>query len=412
MARKTYEKVTAKEFAAQAAEVYPSISVLTRAEIIEIAHQNLIGVPDEIWTSKVERGKYDLAVFLDGTAPTTKTPKKVPKKKSKKEDVAPIPNQTDSADELETAVVNDSGVLAVSRTEESYIPQRSKTFVPWGLYNPIVKIIRSETFYPTYITGLSGNGKTETVEQACAFLRREFFRVNFTVETNEDDLMGGFRLVNGETVFQFGPVLEAMRRGAVLLLDEIDLGSSSKIMCLQSVLEGKGYYAKKINMWIQPKKGFQVFLTGNTKGKGSDDGQFVATNILNEAFLDRISCTLEQDYPPAPVEKKILSIFYKNRTGEKSISETVDNLIQNLVKWTQSIRKSYEDGAVSEIITTRRLVHIMSGYIVFEDVKTALQQGVARFDKDTADSFLSLYDKMDGNVDMTAEEKEEEKLPF
>ena len=265
----------------------------------------------------------------------------------------------------------------------NYIPEQDELFVPFGNYNSIKKIIKSNKFYPTFITGLSGNGKTLSVEQVCASLGRELIRVNITIETDEDDLIGGFRLVDGATVWHDGPVIEALNRGAVLLLDEIDL-ASNKILCLQSILEGKGVFLKKTGKYVRPKAGFTVFATANTKGKGSDDGRFIGTNVLNEAFLERFPVTFEQEYPAAATETKILAQY----------GVPLD-FCENLVRWAGVIRKTFYDGGVDEIITTRRLVHIVQALDIFGDRLTAIKACLNRFDDDTKQSFLDLYTKVD-----------------
>ena len=267
--------------------------------------------------------------------------------------------------------------------EVSYVPEKDASFVQFGNYPSLKKILRSKLFYPAFITGLSGNGKTLSVEQACADLNRELIRVNITIETDEDDLIGGFRLVNGDTVWHNGPVIEALERGAVLLLVEIDL-ASNKILCLQSILEGKGVFLKKIGKFVKPAEGFTIIATANTKGKGSDDGRFIGTNVLNEAFLERFPITFEQDYPSAVTETKILL----NRGCEQDFAD-------NLVKWAGVIRKTFFDGGVDEVITTRRLVHIVQAYSIFGDKLTAINNCVNRFDDDTKQSFLDLYTKVD-----------------
>jgi cobaltochelatase CobS len=271
--------------------------------------------------------------------------------------------------------------------EQNLIPEKDDSFVKFGNFGDLKKIIQSRLFYPAFITGLSGNGKTLSVEQACAQLGRELIRVNITIETDEDDLIGGFRLINGDTVWHNGPVIEALERGAVLLLDEIDL-ASNKILCLQSVLEGKGVFLKKIGKYIRPTDGFNVIATANTKGKGSDDGRFVGTNILNEAFLERFPVTFEQDYPAATVETKILM----NVGCDQEFAD-------NLVKWAGVIRKTFFDGGVDEVITTRRLVHIVQAYQIFGDRIDAITKCVNRFDDDTKQSFLDLYTKVDAGDD-------------
>ena len=277
----------------------------------------------------------------------------------------------------------------------NYIPEKDDSYVPFGNFNSVRKVISSRKFYPTFITGLSGNGKTMSVEQACAAAKRELIRVNITIETDEDDLIGGFRLIDGNTVWHNGPVVEALERGAVLLLDEIDL-ASNKILCLQSVLEGKGVFLKKIGKYVRPSSGFNVIATANTKGKGSEDGRFVGTNILNEAFLERFPVTFEQEYPTSTIETKILL----NAGCEKEFTD-------NLIKWAGIIRKTFFDGGVDEVITTRRLVHIVQAYDIFGNRLDAITKCVNRFDDDTKQSFLDLYTKVDAGED--SEYTEEDK---
>ena len=276
--------------------------------------------------------------------------------------------------------------------EVSYIPEKDDSYVQFGNYASVRKVVASNKFYPIFITGLSGNGKTLSVEQACAAAGRELIRVNITIETDEDDLIGGFRLVNGDTVWHNGPVIEALERGAVLLLDEIDL-ASSKILCLQSILEGKGVFLKKIGRYVKPAHGFNVIATANTKGKGSDDGRFVGANILNEAFLERFPITFEQDYPSAVTETKILI----NNGCDQEFSDM-------LVKWAGIIRKTFFDGGVDEVITTRRLVHIVRAHeILGGDRMNAIKVCVNRFDDDTKQSFIDLYTKVDEGAEIEVE---------
>ena len=282
-------------------------------------------------------------------------------------------------------------------SEQCYIPEKSDTFVKFGNFSDIKKIIQSKIFYPTFITGLSGNGKTFGVEQACAQLGRELIRVNITIETDEDDLIGGFRLVDGSTAWHNGPVVSALERGAILLLDEIDL-ASNKILCLQSVLEGKGLFLKKIGRYVKPAAGFNIIATANTKGKGSDDGRFIGTNVLNEAFLERFPVTFEQEYPPSNVEMKIIS----NEASILGVED--DDFCKRLVDWADIIRKTFYDGGIDEIISTRRLVHIIRAYSIFNNKAKALQVCVNRFDDETKQSFLELYDKVDADFQMPTEE--------
>jgi hypothetical protein len=281
--------------------------------------------------------------------------------------------------------------------EQKLIPDKDDTFVKFGNFSDIKKIIQSRIFYPAFITGLSGNGKTFSVEQACAQLNRELIRVNITIETDEDDLIGGFRLVNGETAWHNGPVVEALERGAVLLLDEIDL-ASNKILCLQSILEGKGVFLKKIGRFVKPSSGFTVIATANTKGKGSDDGRFIGTNVLNEAFLERFPVTFEQSYPAPATEQKILEGVALDLGVEDR------DFCKRLVDWADIIRKTFYDGGIEEIISTRRLVHIIRAYSIFQDKAKAIQVCVNRFDDETKQAFLELYDKVDADFVMPTEQ--------
>ena len=283
------------------------------------------------------------------------------------------------------------------KPQQNLVPEVDDTFVKFGSFNDLKKIVSSKLFYPTFITGLSGNGKTFGVEQVCAQLGRELIRVNITIETDEDDLIGGFRLVNGETVWHNGPVIEALERGAILLLDEIDL-ASNKILCLQSVLEGNGVFLKKIGKFVKPRAGFNVFATANTKGKGSDDGRFIGTNVLNEAFLERFPVTYEQDYPAPSIEKKILGRI------ASTLGVTDTDFLNRLVDWADIIRKTFYDGGIEDIISTRRLVHIVRAYSIFNDKAKAMKVCINRFDDETKQSFLELYDKVDADFNMNAKE--------
>ena len=282
---------------------------------------------------------------------------------------------------------------AIPAIEQNLIPEKDDTFVKFGNFNDLKKIIQSRIFYPAFITGLSGNGKTFAVEQACAQLGRELIRVNITIETDEDDLIGGFRLVDGATVWHNGPVVEALTRGAVLLLDEIDL-ASNKILCLQSILEGKGVFLKKIGKFVAPAEGFQIIATANTKGKGSDDGRFIGTNVLNEAFLERFPVTFEQEYPTPAHEMKIL-VNVADQLGclDKEFTK-------RLVDWADIIRKTFYDGGIEEIISTRRLVHIIRAYSIFGEKAKAISVCINRFDDETKTAFLELYDKVDADFEL------------
>ena len=287
--------------------------------------------------------------------------------------------------------------------EQDIVPTKDSTFVPYGNFKDVKKIIQSRNFYPTFITGLSGNGKTFSVEQACSQLGRELIRVNITIETDEDDLIGGFRLVNGETVWHNGPVIEALERGAILLLDEIDL-ASNKILCLQSVLEGSGVFLKKIGKFVRPTAGFNIIATANTKGKGSDDGRFIGTNVLNEAFLERFPVTFEQEYPTVANEIKILN-GVSQQIGVKDA-----DFCKRLVDWADIIRKTFYDGGIEDLISTRRLVHIVRAFSIFNDKAKAIQVCINRFDDETKQSFLELYDKVDVDFNLNLDEESVEKL--
>ena len=299
------------------------------------------------------------------------------------------------------AVMMAPTAIGVMDNQDSYIPTKFDGYVSWGNFNTVKDVVKSEIFYPLFITGLSGNGKTLLVKEVCAKLKREFVRANITIETDEDDLVGGFRLLNGETVWHDGPVVTAMKRGAILLLDEIDL-ASNKIMCLQPVLEGSSVYIKKIGKWVHPKKGFNVIATANTKGQGADDGKFIGTNILNEAFLERFPVTIEQSYPTAAMETKILN----NEFGKHGIEDA--DFAKNLVKFADVVRKTFAEGGVDEIISTRRLVHIVGAYAIFDDKLKAIEMCVARFDDETKTSFVDLYSKIDAGVDIETMNQEPE----
>ncbi len=292
---------------------------------------------------------------------------------------------------VDTTGCIDKEPVALSSVKQNLVPERDDTFIQFGCFSDVKKIIQSRSFYPIFITGLSGNGKTFSVEQACAQLNRELIRVNITIETDEDDLIGGFRLVDGNTVWHNGPVIEALERGATLLLDEVDL-ASNKILCLQSILEGKGVFLKKTGRYVNPAIGFNVIATANTKGKGSEDGRFIGTNVLNEAFLERFPVTFEQEYPSPNVEKKILKRVASN------LGVSSNKFIDHIVDWSDIIRKTFYDGGIDEIISTRRLVHILRAYSIFGDKLKAIQVCINRFDDETKQAFLELYDKVDEEV--------------
>ena len=328
---------------------------------------------------KVGRGRYDLNCLASGNS--------APVERTTVAPAAPAP-VSDSAPPA-SAIMQQSLV-----SSESVIPAKDSDFVAWGHFDDVTTIIKSGSFYPTFVTGLSGNGKTTMIMQACAKVKRECYRVNVTSQTDEDDLLGGFRLVNGETVWYDGPVIQAMKNGAVLLLDEIDLGASP-LMCLQPVLEGKGIFLKKINQFVEPAPGFQVFATANTKGKGDDTGAFAHTGILNEAFLDRFPVTLEQAYAANGVEKRILLRKMKTLGVEDK------DFAGNLVKWADAIRKTFMEGGISEIITTRRLLSITQAFSIFNDKAKAISMAISRFDEETKHDFLKLYEKIDAEVELS-----------
>jgi len=328
---------------------------------------------------KVGRGRYDLSSIASGNS--------APVERTRVAPAAPAP-VSDSAPPA-SAIMQQSLV-----SSESVIPAKDSDFVAWGHFDDVATIIKSGAFYPTFVTGLSGNGKTTMIMQACAKVNRECYRVNITSQTDEDDLLGGFRLVNGETVWYDGPVIQAMKNGAVLLLDEIDLGASP-LMCLQPVLEGKGIFLKKINQFVEPAPGFQVFATANTKGKGDDTGAFAHTGILNEAFLDRFPVTLEQAYAANGVEKRILLKKMKTLGVEDK------DFAGNLVKWADAIRKTFMEGGISEIITTRRLLSITQAFSIFNDKAKAISMAISRFDEETKHDFLKLYEKIDAEVELS-----------
>jgi hypothetical protein len=353
---------------------------LTRSEINSYVDDN--GIKNPSWlksdTYKIGRGVYRLPINGD-ISPVVK------EKVTTKTETAPA-----------TDTVNQAAYIVSSLTG-NIVPTKDPVFVPWGHYKDIKSIVTSKQFYPIFITGLSGNGKTMNVQQACANSKRECIRVNITIETDEDDLLGGYRLQDGQTVWQNGPVIEAMERGAILLLDEIDL-ASNKIMCLQPILEGNGVFIKKINKFVKPAPGFNVIATANTKGQGSDDGKFIGTNILNEAFLERFPITVEQSYPTNKNETKILD----NVMTEKGLTRQIDKkFAENLITWADIIRKTFYEGGVDEIISTRRLVHIVDAYAIFKDKMKSIQMCTNRFDTDTKTSFIDLYTKIDGGQDVS-----------
>ena len=372
-------KITAQheKFIDAAAKVYPGQEEFSLPQIKKVMAET--GCPKPSWLTKpayrVGHGLYSLA--LAGVAVQN--------------NVVDLPVSAPNV-----------GSVNVLMNDVTVIPEAVKEYVPFGHFKDLKSILQSGLFFPVFITGLSGNGKTMMVEQVCAKLKRECYRVNVTIETDEDDLIGSNTLVDGNIVFREGPVLKAMRKGAVLLIDEIDL-ASNKIMCLQSILEGKGYLNKKTGEYVSPENGFTIIATANTKGKGSDDGRFIGTNVLNEAFLERFSITMEQEYPSNAIEKKILT-----KEFERLEITDQDEYVSNLVMWADVIRKSFFEGAIDELISTRRLVHIAQAFTMFKDKMKAIEMCVSRFDSETKATFLDLYTKVDEEAIEVPEEQEDD----
>ena len=366
-----------QKFVDSATEMFGVGTVINKQQVIAASAN--AGVPKAGWFMKQHKVGYNQFKLPGEVAPTT---------------IVNTPTETESA------VVN---LVATNMEKQNLVPSAFEGFVPWGHFKDIKQIVKSGIFYPVFTTGLSGNGKTLMIEQVHAEMGKELIRVNITIETDEDDLLGGFRLVNGETKFVPGPVVEAMERGCTLLLDECDLGSN-KLMCLQPVLEGKGVYLKKVNKWITPKEGFNVMATANTKGKGSDDGRFIGCQIMSEAFLERFAITVEQPYASASVEKKIVL------GSMKKYGVVDEDFATNLVTWSEVIRKTFFDGGVDELISTRRLDHIAKSFSIFKDKQKSIELCVSRFDQDTKESFLDLYSKIDAGVNPLEENTPEETL--
>ena len=384
------------KFLSAAIVKYGEGAVLATETISEIAEENGLKFPYWLTGSKglgdltrVSKGTYRLPALNGGEGVSMA-------------DVVESAAVVDEAAEVVVESKNTESVMDMSYFNPAeLIPKKDPLFVAHGHFSDLVKVLNSKKFYPVFETGESGTGKTYMTEQACAKLKREFIRVNITVETDEDDLLGHYALIDGNTVWQDGPVVIAMERGAVLLLDEIDL-ASNKVMCLQPILEGKGVYLKKVNKMVRPAAGFTVVATANTKGKGSEDGRFVFTNILNEAFLERFPITMEVGYPSAQTEKKIV-----NKVLD-SLGVSDSDFCEKLVNWANAIRKTFYDGGIDEVIATRRLVHISNAFAIFKDRMKAIEMCVNRFDEDTKTSFLDLYSKIDAGVDIEENESTEE----
>lgn len=392
---------SSQEFVDLIHKEFGKLTTITRPQVIKIVTKYKVDKP--WWLLNSREYRYARGVYIvpgSGIKPDTSV---VNKKRAVAPAAmmptvpvarAPIPTTTEPAPAAPVAPTMDmvSAASTVEVHHVSLVPDKAQGYVPFGHFPDLEAIINSGKFFPVYVTGLSGNGKTMMVEQVCAKLKRECIRVNITAETDEDDLIGGFRLVNGATVWHDGPVIQAMLRGAVLLLDEVDLGSI-KLMCLQPVLEGKGVFLKKVNRLVHPAPGFTVIATANTKGKGSDDGRFIGTNVMNEAFLERFPITFEQDYPSAATEIKILrKVLEKNGIED-------DQYCELLTKWADIVRQTFKEGGCSEIISTRRLVHICEAYSIFgKDRMKAINYCLNRFDSETKQSFADLYTKVDESI--------------
>ena len=363
-------KISTQKILSELATQYPDTNEFKKSTIVDIAKKN--GYTGKDYYSllsadnRVKVGTYDLSSVIIPIRETIQPT---------------VSNTVPGRAMAMQSIVNDERTFA----------KKDNTFVAWGSFHDVVKILKSEMFYPTYISGLSGNGKTFMVEQACAKLNREFIRVQINPETDEDDLLGGFRLIDGETVFSKGPVLKAMENGAVLLLDEIDR-ATNKIMCLQGILEGKPVVVKKTGETISPAPGFNVVATANTKGKGSEDGRFTAASIIDEAFLERFTVSIDQPFPTLVTEKKIV-IKHMEKFGDADT-----DFADKLVTWADVIRKTFYDDGVDEVISTRRLCHIVQTFSIFDNRMKAIDMCISRFDTDTKEAFLDLYTKVDSGV--------------
>lgn len=374
-------KISTQNIIKKLMESYPDQTQFRKGVIVDTAKSLGYRGPD--WyplcdgENRVKIGTYDLSAMI-----------------------LPIKEQMGNTPATQTVENNQVVKMQSIVNEEANFAKKDETFVPWGSFSDVVKILKSEMFYPVYISGLSGNGKTFMVEQAAAKLNREFIRVQINPETDEDDLLGGFRLINGETVFSKGPVIKAMERGAILLLDEIDR-ATNKIMCLQGILEGKPVLVKKTGEVISPAPGFNVIATANTKGKGSEDGRFTAASIIDDAFLERFTVAIDQPFPSTAVEKKIIA-KHMEKFGKTDVE-----FAEKLVTWADIIRKTFYDDGVEEVISTRRLCHIVQTYSIFNDKMKSIDLCIARFDDDTKEAFLDLYSKVDSGVNFNDETTEE-----
>jgi len=389
-----------QEFVNACIKMFPNNDTLDNAELLSVSKSLGMNFKPQwlVRNTELRVGRGSYKIPKNGEVPTATKITMPNVLNDNAVDVPTIPEVAQTTKVSEAAYV-------VSSLVDNLVPNKDATFVPFGNHPDVRNIVKSKQFYPIFITGLSGNGKTFSVVQAAAEAKRELIRVNITIETDEDDLLGGYRLRDGNTIWQNGPVIEAMERGAILLLDEVDL-ASNKIMCLQPILEGNGVYVKKINKFVKPSAGFNVVATANTKGQGSDDGKFIGTNILNEAFLERFPVTFEQQYPSAKTEQKILNNTLA-LTGKKDVE-----YVEKLSTWADVIRKTYFEGGVDEIISTRRLVHIVQAYGIFGNKMKAIELCTNRFDNDTKASFVDLYTKVDAGAtaESIAQEQKESAL--
>jgi len=378
--------------------VHGENTVLDRSQVNAMAAASDLPEPNQNFLGKLRVGRNQFSITNYGTnmaTPAAKWGDKFRKPKALK-DVKVVQHET-----------------TIKKVDEaiSFVPDKDPNYIKAGYFKELVQIFKSGMFVPSFITGLSGMGKTKEVFEAAAATKRELIRVNITIETDEDDLLGHYVLKDGETIWEDGPVIVAMERGAILLLDEIDL-ASNKIMCLQPVLEGGNIFLKKINRLVKPAPGFNIVATANTKGKGNDDGRFIGANILNEAFLDRFPITFEQDYPPATIEKKIVSRILENAGINDS------DFVNHLTQWTDVIRRTFADGGIDEIISTRRLINIATSYMIFGNKEKAIEYSINRFDEDTKTGFMDLWTKVDPSAapdeevqgEGEPEESKEEKL--
>lgn len=384
-------KQNTKAFILAANEIFGENAVLTRDEIQRVVDEK--NVPYPFWIVQRQeyragRGQYRVPTIFGAMHKDKPLPAMMPISNG-----GVVPSNVTMAPAMVATVT----VLKQKKLQDdadTAIPEKYENYVPFGFYKDLMQIVKSKQFYPVFITGLSGNGKTMMVEQVCAALQRECIRVNISIETDESDLIGSNTLVDGNVVYRDGPVMTAMKRGAVLLIDEVDRGSE-KLLCLQGILEGKAYFNKKSGEYIKPAPGFQIIATANTKGRGSEEGRFLA-KVLDDAFLERFPITVEQEYPSASVETKILKPLLND-----------DEFTDNLIKWADVIRKTFAEGGVDEIISTRRLVHIAHAYAIFGDRTKAIKMCVNRFDEETKNSFLDLYTKVDAKVVESTDSTEE-----